>query len=83
MWWLDGTDYSICQEKCREMQRTAARERLAAEARLQYQDRPQAGQKIKVWLGGQLVRLGLKLQMDHSISKSGAWGATRSVDSLR
>ena len=60
MWYPNETDQLICHEQYKDRQRAAEHDRLVAEAKEQNHSHP--GQRIKGWLGGYMIRIGLKLQ---------------------
>jgi hypothetical protein len=60
MWWPTEVDFMVREEKFKDLQREAARERLADEAHQQGPARP--GRKMLHWLGGQMIRIGTRLQ---------------------
>lgn len=60
MWWPTEVDFMAHDEKYKDLQREAARERLIDEA---LQAQPAGpGRKMLHWLGGQMVRIGTRLQ---------------------
>lgn len=61
MWWPTEVDFMVHEEKHKDLEREIAHERLVDEAQ-RAQQGAGAGRKMLHWLGGQMVRIGTRLQ---------------------
>ncbi len=64
----NDTDYLARKEHFEQLQREAEYDRLIRLAKLQKPKPQNVRQKLSGWIGGQLIRIGLKLQQDQSKS---------------
>jgi hypothetical protein len=62
-------DFLARKERCQELMREAAQERLIGVAKLQRPNLPNSWQRGIRWIGIQLIKLGLKLQ-DYGITQT-------------